>query len=82
CATCHAKAAASFTNWSGGSYVHGASDTNCVNCHNGKTATGFTTPPHVPTASTQCSNCHSNTAASFVSYTMNHAAVATVRCDA
>ncbi|MBI5261883.1 MAG: hypothetical protein HY852_08730, partial [Bradyrhizobium sp.] len=82
CVTCHAKATVNFTTWSGGSFVHGPSDTNCVNCHNSKTATGLTTPPQLPTATTQCSNCHTSTAASFTAYTMNHAAVATVRCDA
>ena len=80
CVTCHASAAASFTSWAGAKYVHAASDTNCSSCHNGTTATGKTTPPHVPTTA-QCINCHTNTAASFVSYTMNHSAVSTSRCD-
>ena len=41
----------------------------------------MTTPPHIPTGVVQCSNCHTNTAASFVTYTMNHAAVSGTRCD-
>ncbi|NPU69548.1 hypothetical protein HL667_31400, partial [Bradyrhizobium sp. 83012] len=41
----------------------------------------MTTPPHIPTGTLQCSNCHTTTAASFSTYTMNHAAVATARCD-
>ena len=43
---------------------------------------GMTTPPHIPVTGVQCSNCHTNTAASFVTYTMNHAAVSASRCDA
>ncbi|HLJ78350.1 MAG TPA: hypothetical protein VKT75_13090 [Acidobacteriaceae bacterium] len=82
CITCHAKAANGYTSWSGGTYVHQPADTNCVSCHNGSTATGMTTPPHVPTAAIQCSNCHTNTATSFATYTMNHSAVSTSRCDA
>ena len=82
CITCHATAATAYTSWAGGTYVHQATDTNCSSCHNGTTATGKTTPPHVPVGAVQCSNCHSNTAASFVTYTMNHAAVSTSRCDA
>ena len=81
CVTCHASAATSYTSWAGGTYVHQASDTNCSSCHNGTTATGMTTPPHVPVTGVQCSNCHTNTAASFVTYTMNHAAVSASRCD-
>ena len=81
CATCHAGAAASFTSWAGGTYLHQASDTNCSSCHNGSTAAGLTTPPHIPTGVVQCSNCHTNTAASFVTYTMNHTAVSGTRCD-
>ncbi len=38
----------SFTSWAGGTYVHQASDTNCSSCHNGTTAPGMTTPPHIP----------------------------------
>ena len=30
----------------------------------------MTTPPHIPVGTVQCSNCHTNTAASFVTYTM------------
>ena len=81
CVTCHASAATTYTSWAGGTYVHQASDTNCSSCHNGTTALGMTTPPHVPIAGVQCSNCHTNTAASFVSYTMTHSAVSTARCD-
>ena len=81
CATCHASAATSFTSWAGGTYVHQTADTNCSNCHNGTTATGLTTPPHIPTGVVQCSNCHNNTATSFTAYTMNHSAVIGTRCD-
>ncbi|MGJ4918682.1 hypothetical protein ACQR0Y_29980, partial [Bradyrhizobium oligotrophicum] len=82
CVSCHAKAASGgFTSWGGAAFAHKATDTNCATCHNGKTAQGMTTPPHIPTGTLQCSNCHSNTAASFTTYTMNHAAVATARCD-
>ena len=81
CVTCHASAASSYASWAGGTYVHQASDTNCSSCHNGTTALGMTTPPHVPVAGVQCSNCHTNTAASFVSYTMTHSAVSTARCN-
>ncbi len=81
CITCHASAAGSFTSWSGGTYVHQATDTNCSSCHNGTTATGMTTPPHIPSG-VQCSNCHTNTATSFTTYTMTHAAVSGSRCDA
>ncbi len=82
CISCHASAAASFTSWSGGSYLHLATDTNCSTCHNGSTALGLTTPPHIPTTTTQCSNCHVNTAASFTTYTMVHSSVSAMRCDA
>ena len=41
----------------------------------------MTTPPHIPVTGVQCSNCHTNTAASFVTYTMNHSAVSASRCD-
>uniref|UniRef100_UPI002915F6E3 cytochrome c3 family protein n=2 Tax=Bradyrhizobium TaxID=374 RepID=UPI002915F6E3 len=81
CVSCHAKAASGFTSWGGAAFKHATTDTNCAACHNGKTAQGMTTPPHIPTGTLQCSNCHSNTAASFTTYTMNHAAVATARCD-
>ena len=82
CATCHAKAASGgYVSWAGAAYSHAAGDTNCSNCHNGTTATGLKTPPHVPVTGVQCSNCHSNTATSFATYTMNHAAVAAARCD-
>src|SRR5262249_56923779 len=50
-------------------------------CHNGTTATGHTTPPHIPVTGIQCSSCHNNTAASFTVYTMNHTAVSGSRCD-
>ena len=82
CVTCHAKAANGYTSWSGATYVHAATDTNCSTCHNGTTATGNTTPPHIPVTGVQCSNCHTKTAASFTTYTMNHAAVSASRCDA
>ena len=82
CITCHASAAAAFTSWAGGTYVHQAADTNCTSCHNGTTATGLTTPPHIPTGTIQCSNCHTNTATSFTTYTMSHTAVTSIRCDA
>ena len=85
CGVCHASAAATFTSWSGGTYVHQLADTNCANCHNGKTALGLTTPPHVPVGTVQCSSCHTNAAASFVTYTMGatgHGAVSASRCDA
>ncbi|WP_206527540.1 cytochrome c3 family protein, partial [Methylocystis sp. MJC1] len=59
CKSCHATAATTFTSWAGGVYQHQASDTNCSSCHNGTTATGQTTPPHIPVAGVQCSNCHS-----------------------
>ena len=62
-------------------YVHQPSDTNCSSCHNGTTATGNTTPPHIPVTGVQCSNCHTNTATSFVTYTMTHSAVSASRCD-
>ncbi|WP_315747738.1 MULTISPECIES: hypothetical protein, partial [unclassified Bradyrhizobium] len=82
CITCHAKAASGgFTSWGGAGYKHAATDTNCATCHNGKTALGMTTPPHIPVTGVQCSNCHTNTAASFATYTMNHASVSTARCD-
>ncbi|MDE2364589.1 MAG: hypothetical protein KGM42_18070 [Hyphomicrobiales bacterium] len=82
CVTCHAASTASFASWSGGAYVHAATDTNCATCHNGTTALGLTTPPHIPTGATQCSNCHTNTASSFTTYTMTHSAVSSMRCDA
>src|SRR5499427_7474872 len=81
CKTCHASAASTFASWSGGTFVHAATDTNCSSCHNGTTATGHTTPPHIPVTGIQCSNCHNNTAASFTVYTMNHTAVSGSRCD-
>ncbi|MGJ0510860.1 cytochrome c3 family protein, partial [Methylocystis sp.] len=77
CETCH-KSTDSFA---GAFYQHKSSDTNCSSFHNGTIATGKTTPPHIP-VSVQCSNCHSNTATSFTTYTMNHAAVSASRCDA
>ena len=42
------------------------------------------TPPHIPVAGIQCSNCHTNTAASFITYTMGvpgHTSVSASRCD-
>src|SRR5664279_3028745 len=81
CVTCHASAASGFTSWAGGKFAHAAADTNCSNCHNGTTATGMTTPPHIPVTAIQCSNCHANTAASFTTYTMSHTAVTSSRCD-
>ena len=56
-------------------------DTNCVNCHNGTTATGHTTPHTFRRSSPQCSNCHTNAATSFITYTMTHSAVSASRCD-
>ena len=41
----------------------------------------MTTPPHIPGDGVQCSNCHTNTAASFVTYTMSHSAVSAIRCN-
>ncbi len=82
CITCHASAATTFTSWAGGVYTHQPSDTNCSSCHNGTTATGNTTPPHIPVTGVQCSNCHTNTATSFTTYTMTHSAVSSMRCDA
>src|SRR5215831_3688004 len=81
CITCHAGAANGFTSWAGGAFTHAATDTNCSSCHNGSTATGMKTPPHVPVVGVQCSNCHTNTAPSFTTYTMNHASVSASRCD-
>ncbi len=78
CSTCHKTT----TSWAGAAYTHQANDTNCLSCHNGTTATGMTTPPHIPTATLQCSSCHTNTAASFTSYTMNHATVTSIACGA
>ena len=66
CITCHASAASGFVSWAGGTYVHLPTDTNCSSCHNGTTATGLTTPPHIPVTGVQCSNCHTNTATSFI----------------
>ena len=84
CATCHTKAASGgYVSWAGAAYSHAAGDTNCSNCHNGTTATGLKTPPHVPVTGVQCSNCHVNTATSFEAgyKAMNHTAVAAARCD-
>ncbi|HMA73166.1 MAG TPA: hypothetical protein VKP67_17045, partial [Xanthobacteraceae bacterium] len=81
CITCHAAAASTFASWQGGAFTHAATDTNCSSCHNGTTATGMTTPPHIPVNGVQCSNCHTNTAASFTSYAMNHSSVSASRCD-
>ena len=84
CATCHASAASAFASWAGGKFTHAATDTNCSSCHNGTTATGMKTPPHIPATGIQCSNCHTNTAASFVTYTMGvpgHTSVSGSRCD-
>src|SRR5215831_2019091 len=82
CKTCHTSAASTFASWAGGTFVHAATDTNCSNCHNGTTATGMKTPPHIPVTGVQCSNCHTNTAPSFVTYTMGvpgHTAVSASR---
>ena len=84
CVTCHASAASAFASWAGGKFTHAATDTNCSSCHNGTTATGMKTPPHIPVTGVQCSNCHTNTAASFTTYTMGltgHTAVSASRCD-
>jgi hypothetical protein len=56
CITCHASAASTFASWAGGKFTHSASDTNCSSCHNGTTATGMKTPPHIPVTGVQCSN--------------------------
>src|SRR5262249_33881363 len=81
CKPCHTSAASTFASWGGETFVHAETDTNCSNCHNGTTATGMTTPPHIPVTGVQCSNCHTNTAASFTTYTMNHASVGASRCE-
>ena len=78
CSSCHT----STTSWAGAAFAHSPSDTNCAGCHNGATATGMKTPPHIPTGAIQCGSCHANTAASFATYSMNHAAVAGVPCGA
>ncbi|MDE2577465.1 MAG: hypothetical protein KGL46_01545 [Hyphomicrobiales bacterium] len=78
CEACH-KSTVTFA---GAYYQHAPGDTDCASCHNGKTAIGPKTPPHIPVAGVQCSNCHSNTAPSFASYSMNHPAVSGQRCDA
>jgi len=84
CIVCHTTAkSGGYASWSGGVYQHLATDTNCSSCHNGATATGMTTPPHVPIVGVQCSNCHTNTAPSFTTYAMSHTTVvAAERCDA
>ena len=82
--TCHASAAPPSPVGRAAKFTHAATDTNCSSCHNGTTATGMKTPPHIPVTGVQCSNCHANTAASFVTYTMGaagHGAVSTSRCD-
>ncbi|WP_281926138.1 cytochrome c3 family protein [Methylocystis bryophila] len=93
CAVCHKSAATSFTSWSGAGFVHTAANTNCVSCHNGTTATGLATPPHIPTGTIQCSGCHSNAPGTLLtSFTTapgypqamgaaGHAVVASMRCD-
>ena len=70
CVTCHSQRGSAFASWAGGKFTHASTDTNCSSCHNGTTATGMKTPPHIPVAGVQCSNCHTNTAASFTTYTM------------
>ena len=83
CATCHASAATTASPAGPAAPItHQATDTNCSSCHNGTTATGKTTPPHIPTAPRSAANCHTNTASSFTTYTMNHSAVSASRCDA
>ena len=76
------KAAASFVEL-GGRYstLHQAERHQLLELPQRHRATGMTTPPHIPVAGVQCSNCHTNTAASFTTYTMNHAAVSASRCD-
>src|SRR5262245_22080271 len=64
CISCHTQAAPGFVSWKGALFAHAAADTNCSTCHNGTTATGKTTPPHIPTTA-QCSSCHQNTKPSF-----------------
>jgi hypothetical protein len=82
CVTCHATAkSGGYGSWSGGVFTHSATDTNCSSCHNGTTATGETTPPHIPITGIECSNCHTDTASAFTTYTMSHAAVYATRCD-
>ena len=86
CVTCHATAkSGGYLSWAGGTYTHAATDTNCSGCHNGVSAQGLTTPPHIPVTGIQCSGCHVNTATSFTTYTMGttgHAVVHATRCDA
>ena len=80
CESCHK----STTTWLGGTFLHAATDTSCSSCHNGSSVTGLATPPHIPVTGVQCSNCHTNTAASFVTYTMGvtgHNSVSSNRCD-
>jgi hypothetical protein len=75
CATCHT----STTTWAGAAFNHAGITAGCAACHNGATATGLTTPPHIPTATLECSNCHTNTS-TFTTATMNHAAVGGIAC--
>ncbi|WP_435072782.1 cytochrome c3 family protein, partial [Methylocystis bryophila] len=94
CITCHATArSGGYSSWAGGAYVHAATDTNCTGCHNGATAVGLTTPPHVPVGSVQCGpGCHSNSPGTVLTSfatapgysgmgTTGHAVVHATRCD-
>ena len=81
CITCHANAATSFTSWAGGTYVHLATDTNCSSCHNGTTALGMTTPPHIPSHRRPVQQLPHQYGSELPTYTMNHAAVSASRCD-
>jgi len=86
CVTCHTKAqSGGYVSWAGtGTFTHTAADAGiCASCHNGTTATGESSPPHVP-VSVSCDNCHSYANPSFNTpyYTMSHAAVHAERCDA
>src|SRR5262249_32704248 len=74
--------ATTFTSWAGGTFTHAATDTNCSSCHNGTTATGMKTPPHIPVPGVQCSNCRNEKARGVKAYTMNHTSVHGNRSDA
>src|SRR5262249_3560120 len=77
----HPTASILFTNAAGGAIFPLSPHATLPICHNGTTATGHTTPPHIPVTGIQCSNCHVNTAPSFTTYTMSHTAVSASRCD-
>ena len=49
CVSCHASAvSAASPAGPAARFAHAATDTNCSSCHNGTTATGLKTPPHIP----------------------------------